>query len=78
MYKFEMTIDDSDTLYEVLSFYVMHHKKFVNKLQEKDRDDLSDDDFILVNTYHNACELRDKFEAVDFARPNLFCKPAQV
>jgi hypothetical protein len=63
MYTHQITEDENDVIYEALNEYVMRHKKYVQKLQNVDRDDLSDDDFILVTNYYTAIELRDKFEA---------------
>ena len=58
MENLDLTHDDGDTLYEVLNFYIERNKKLVCKLQEKDCDDLNDDEFILVSTYHSAQDLR--------------------
>ena len=63
MYTHRITEDENDVIYEALNEYVMRYKKYVQKLQNVDRDDLSDDDFILVTNYYTAIELRDKFEA---------------
>jgi hypothetical protein len=63
MYTHQITEDENDVIYEALNEYVMRYKKYVQKLQNVDRDDLSDDDFILVTNYYTAIELRDKFEA---------------
>lgn len=57
MENLELTPDEGDTLYEVLNFYIERNRKLVCKLQEKDRDDLNDDEFILVSTYQSAQEL---------------------
>jgi hypothetical protein len=63
MYTHQITEDENDVIYEALNEYVMRHKKYVQKLQNVDRDDLNDDDFILMCNYHTAVELREKFEA---------------
>lgn len=73
-YNFKMTVDEADTLYEALKFYLDTHKERVNKLRNVDRDSLGDNDYTLVCNYDDVSELINKFEDVEFSRPNLIKK----
>jgi hypothetical protein len=64
-YDFKMTIDEADTLYAALKFYLDTHKERVNKLRNVDRDSLNDNDFVLVCNYDSALELINKFGDVE-------------
>lgn len=73
-YNFKMTVDEIDTIYDALTFYVEHHKKTVDRLRKIDCDNLFDDEITLVNKHNNVSELINKFEDVEFSRPNLIKK----
>lgn len=73
-YDFKMTVDEADTLYVALKFYLDTHKERVNKLRNVDRDSLTGNDYMLVCNYDSISELINKFEDVEFSRPNLIKK----
>lgn len=73
-HNFKMTVDEIDTIYDALTFYVEHHKKTVDRLRKIDRDSLGDDDYTLVCNYDDVSDLINKFEDVEFSRPNLIKK----
>ena len=52
-YNFKMTVDEADTLYVALKFYLDTHKERVNKLRNVDRDSLTGNDYMLVCNYHS-------------------------